>query len=76
MKTITIVRHAALAVIFGLLGTFAGASVPGLVSSAHAASVAGLPDFADLAEKTGPAVVNIRTTEKIRPGQNVPGADD
>jgi serine protease Do len=76
MKTIIIARHAALAVIFGLLGTFAGPSFSGFVSSAHAASVAGLPDFADLAEKTGPAVVNIRTTEKIRPGQNVPGADD
>lgn len=76
MKTITITRRAALAVIFGLLGTFVGGLLPGGVPLAHAASVAGLPDFADLAEKTGPAVVNIRTTEKIRPGQNVPGADD
>lgn len=28
----------------------------------------GLPDFADLVERTGPAVVNIRTTERARPG--------
>jgi serine protease Do len=27
-----------------------------------------LPDFADLVEKSGPAVVNIRTTERARPG--------
>ena len=28
-----------------------------------------LPDFADLAEKAGPAVVNIRTTERVRENQ-------
>jgi serine protease Do len=32
-----------------------------------------LPDFADLVEKAGPAVVNIRTTERSRPGA-APGA--
>jgi serine protease Do len=31
-----------------------------------AAGVAGLPDFADLVERVGPAVVNIRTTERVR----------
>lgn len=36
---------------------------------AVAASVAGLPDFTDLVERTGPAVVNIRTTERVKPGQ-------
>ena len=34
---------------------------------ALAASVRGLPDFADLVEKVGPAVVNIRTIEKRDP---------
>jgi serine protease Do len=29
-----------------------------------------LPDFADLAEKAGPAVVNIRTTERVRDSQS------
>ena len=29
-----------------------------------------LPDFADLVERTGPAVVNIRTTERAREGRN------
>ncbi|MEO7497140.1 MAG: DegQ family serine endoprotease [Massilia sp.] len=31
--------------------------------------VTGLPDFTDLIDKVGPAVVNIRTTEKIKQGQ-------
>ncbi|HEX2605220.1 MAG TPA: DegQ family serine endoprotease [Oxalicibacterium sp.] len=40
----------------------AAASAPAVVSP----SVAALPDFADLVERTGNAVVNIRTTEKAR----------
>jgi S1-C subfamily serine protease len=44
-------------------------------------SVRGLPDFADLVESAGPAVVNIRTTEKVRvqqsgPGQQMPELDE
>jgi serine protease Do len=34
-----------------------------------ATPVTGLPDFADLVERVGPAVVNIRTTERIKLGQ-------
>ncbi len=42
---------------------------------AAAASVAGLPDFTDMVDKVGPAVVNIRTTERLRDtGQ--PGEDE
>lgn len=43
-------------------------SIPSALAAAPvpAASVAGLPDFADLVEKVGPAVVNIRTTERVR----------
>ncbi|WP_344762551.1 DegQ family serine endoprotease [Actimicrobium antarcticum] len=50
----------------------------GLLPSAVAASVAGLPDFTEMVEKTGPAVVNIRTTEKAKMAQGAPGigADD
>lgn len=36
----------------------------------------GLPDFADLVEKVSPAVVNIRTTEKVRMQQGGPNDDD
>lgn len=35
-----------------------------------------LPDFADLVDKTGSAVVNIRTTEKIKAGAAVNGFPD
>jgi len=42
----------------------------------RAAAVAGLPDFTDLVERTGSAVVNIRTTAKAKPGQGLPGAPE
>ena len=48
-------------------------SVLGVLPIANAAAVAGLPDFTDMVEKTGPAVVNIRTTEKVRAGQSAAG---
>ncbi|MBS0308858.1 MAG: Do family serine endopeptidase, partial [Proteobacteria bacterium] len=41
-----------------------------------APSVAGLPDFTDIVDRVGPAVVNIRTTEKVRERQGMPGMDD
>ncbi len=41
-----------------------------------AASVAGLPDFTDLVEKTGAAVVNIRTTEKAKINQGGAASED
>jgi serine protease Do len=43
--------------------------VLGLAPAAQAAAVAGLPDFTDLVDKVGPAVVNIRTTEHLKMGQ-------
>ena len=51
------------------------ALLPGSGSVAHAQAVATasaahvLPDFADLVERAGPAVVNIRTTAKARAGR-------
>lgn len=76
MKTISFSRNFLLLALFGALGAMLAPSSTGFISTAHAASVAGLPDFAELAEKTGPAVVNIRTTERVRPGQGMPGGDD
>jgi serine protease Do len=77
MKTIFHARNALLAVLLGAVGGLVAPSMTGSAGIAHAATVAGLPDFADLAEKTGPAVVNIRTTERIKPGQGgIPGGDD
>jgi serine protease Do len=40
------------------------------------AAVAGLPDFADMVEKVGPAVVNIRTTERLRSGREQGMSED
>ncbi|MGZ5202486.1 MAG: DegQ family serine endoprotease [Telluria sp.] len=40
------------------------------------APVVGLPDFADMVEKVGPAVVNIRTTEHIKLGQGGGGDEE
>ena len=77
MKTISIARN----ILFAVLVAAAGAAVlppqAGLFSHAHAASVAGLPDFTELVERGGAAVVNIRTTERVKPGQQgMPGAED
>jgi serine protease Do len=41
----------------------------------QAQSSRGLPDFADLVERTGPAVVNIRTTARARANASAPGAN-
>lgn len=54
--------------LIGLLSASCTLSVPPFeVGSGLAhAQTRQLPDFADLAEKAGPAVVNIRTTERVR----------
>lgn len=41
----------------------------GLSTAVAAPAVAGLPDFADIVDRTGPGVVNIRTTERVKTGQ-------
>jgi serine protease Do len=66
-----------------LLSSLLSASVlalsPALTSMSAAVAapaVAGLPDFADIVDRTGPGVVNIRTTERVKTGQPQAGADD
>ncbi len=44
--------------------------------AAGAPLVTGLPDFTDLIDKVGPAVVNIRTTEKIKMALGGPGDEE
>jgi serine protease Do len=41
-----------------------------------APTVTALPDIAELVEKVGPAVVNIRTTEHVKLGQGSPGDEE
>lgn len=69
MKTISVQKKLSAA----LLGAAAVLFVPASSFAAPAVvapSVAALPDFTGLVEKTGAAVVNIRTTEKAKVGQS------
>jgi serine protease Do len=74
MKINPVARKLLSAVLLSAAGILCSGLAGALVQSAYAAGVAGLPDFADLAEKTGPAVVNIRTTERVRQGAG--GSED
>ncbi|RXZ32509.1 DegQ family serine endoprotease [Oxalobacteraceae bacterium CAVE-383] len=49
-----------------------------LAQAAPAGALINLPDFADIVEKTGPAVVNIRTTERVKsdPAQSAQGDEE
>lgn len=73
MKTIS--RRFLMTALLAAMGIFLPLQ-DSIIPSTQAASVAGLPDFADLAEKTGPAVVNIRTTERVRFGQGGSDSED
>jgi len=48
----------------------------GPVVFAQSAPQRGVPDFTELVDQVGPAVVNIRTVERARTAPQVPGADD
>jgi len=55
------------ALLFGTAGVFLAPSMLGLAPQAQAAVPAvKLPDFSDLVDAVGPAVVNIRTTERLK----------
>lgn len=51
-------------------------AMPVAQAAPAAPAVAGLPDFTDLVDRVGPAVVNIRTTEKVQQNQGVAGMDE
>lgn len=82
MKTAGPVRYVLSAMVVsvaGVVGVTAALFVPvmaGVGPQAIAAPVSGLPDFTDIVEKTGPAVVNIRTTEKVKAGSGQGDSDD
>ena len=67
---------------YALVAVLASATAAGLVPAAPAMAQSapqgrGLPDFTDLVEQVGPAVVNIRTLEKrAAAGAQGPGAMD
>lgn len=76
MKTIPLVHKKLSVVLFGVASAFFIPALAGVAPAVAAPSVAGLPDFTDLVEKTGPAVVNIRTTEKAKVSQQGNAATD
>ncbi|BEP47736.1 MULTISPECIES: DegQ family serine endoprotease [Variovorax] len=53
---------------FGMACSAAVAFVPAAPAMAQTPQARGLPDFADLVEQVGPAVVGIRTVEKVTSG--------
>jgi serine protease Do len=63
-----------------LAAAVVAACLPLVPHTASAASAANLPDFTDLVDKVGPAVVNIRTTSHVSGGSAhgglPPGMDD
>ncbi len=67
-KTASTILSALLLSGAGLL-YFPAAQAASAAAPVVATPVVGLPDFADLVEKVGPAVVNIRTTERVKAGQ-------
>jgi len=72
-------KSTASVVVSALLLACAGFSVSPVASAAAPVPVpvvTGLPDFSDLIDKAGPAVVNIRTTERVRMGQGGPGEEE
>ena len=62
-------RHAALALSLSLLFGGCGLSAAPPAQAQPAAVERGLPDFTDLVEQASPAVVNIRTRERVRASQ-------
>lgn len=76
MKTAFSVSKTFSFMILGVAGAFFIPAVTDSLPGAMAASIVGLPDFTDLVEKTGPAVVNIRTTEKVKTDPSAPGSDE
>ncbi|HCY61709.1 MAG TPA: serine peptidase [Oxalobacteraceae bacterium] len=58
------------ALVFGVTSILFAGGMGAALPAVAAPSVAGLPDFTDMVEKAGPAVVNIRTTAKMRSNPN------
>ena len=75
MKTITSFSKAVFGLLFASCTVLFVPAVAGAAPEASAA-IAALPDFTDLVDKAGPAVVNIRTTQKVKLGQNPLEDDD
>ncbi|WP_061532878.1 DegQ family serine endoprotease [Collimonas arenae] len=76
MKMLRSARYVLSAMVVGATATFFVPAMVGVGPVAVAAPLSGLPDFTEIVEKTGPAVVNIRTTERVKSGSSQGDADD
>ncbi len=77
MTTLPLARRSIVAAVVSAVFTTATMLTPAYAAAPVAVPVVtGLPDFTDLIDKVGPAVVNIRTTEKIKAGQGAPGEEE
>ncbi len=80
MKTIYSIysiQKIAAAILLTVASSVGALAATAVVNDAHAAPAASsLPDFTDLVDRSGPAVVNIRTTEKVEVNRGMPGGDD
>lgn len=77
MTTLPLARRSILAAVISAVFATATMLAPAQAAAPVATPVVtGLPDFTDLIDKVGPAVVNIRTTEKIKAGQGAPGEEE
>ena len=74
MKLRTRISQQICSLALGIPALLFAPTLMGLTPPAVAAPQSLLPDFTDLVDKTGPAVVNIRTTEKAKAAQGMPGA--
>jgi serine protease Do len=71
-----LLRTRAAALLLGAAALLFGMQESAVAQPAASAAARGLPDFADLVDQVGPAVVNIRTTAKARPRGSVPQTDE
>lgn len=76
MQIMIFAKKALLPSLFSASVLFLSPAFSGLTVATAAPAIASLPDFADIVERTGPGVVNIRTTERVRTGQPQSGPDD
>ena len=76
MKTTSMLKHHFSAAAFAAATALFLPLSAAVLMPVSVAAAAALPDFTDLVDKVGPAVVNIRTTERSKTGvpQGVPGA--
>jgi len=76
MKTVYPMKRLMSVLVIGAAGAFCAPADLAFAQPGVAAPSAALPDFSDLVDRVGPAVVNIRTTARARMDQGVPGIDD